>query len=68
MNSNLNEDQWKDIADTLRELNIDFDRRVETLFPRRPKIFPAPPTRPSPGSGVCMTMNAEHAPCSPSDE
>ena len=62
MNSDLNEVQWKDIADTLKELNIDFDRRMASLFPRRPKAFPAPPTRPTPGSGICMTMTADHTP------
>lgn len=59
MNSNLNEDQWKGIADTLRELNIDFDRLVESLPPKKPRIFPAPSTRPSPGTGIGMAMNLE---------
>jgi len=65
MNSNLNEIQWEEIADFLRELNIDFDRRVESLPPKKPRIFPAPSTRPSPGTGIGMTMNLDRVAKSP---
>lgn len=62
MNSNPHRIQWKEIADMLRELNLDFDRRVAPLFPARPRRFPSPPARPTPGSGMGMTMNTEQTP------
>ncbi len=56
MNTRPDETLWKDVADVLRELGVDFDRRTRNMIPKRRKALPGPPKKPKPGSRISMAV------------
>jgi hypothetical protein len=56
VNTRPDETLWKDIADVLRELGVDYDRKTRNMIPKRRKALLGPPKKSKLGSGISMTV------------
>ena len=59
VNNDSNDLYWKELADYLRNLNVDFYWK---MVHEKPLSRPLPPPRPCVGGRIAMTMKQEHTP------
>ena len=62
MNNENNDLYWKELADYLRKLNVDFYWKIQDMLQERSANIHNPPPKPSRGGGISMTMKQEHTP------
>jgi len=62
VNNDSNNPYWKELADYLRKLNVDFYWKTQNMVHEKSGYQPKPPPRPSKGGGISMTMRQEHTP------
>lgn len=62
MSIDLDDPHWKDLADYLRKLNVEFYWKTRNMVQEKPGHRPMPPPRPSRGGGISMAMKQEGEP------
>ena len=64
MNNESNDPHWKELADYLRKLNVDFYWKTQNIISEKKANNIQPPSRPMrrAGMGISMTMRQEQAP------
>jgi hypothetical protein len=62
VNNESNDPYWKELADYLRKLNVDFYWKTQSMVHDKSAYQPKPPPRPFKGGGISMTMRQEHTP------
>jgi hypothetical protein len=62
VNNESNDPHWKEIADYLRKLNVDFYWKTQNMLYERSGYTPNSPPKPSKGGRISMTMRQEHTP------
>jgi len=64
VNNESNDPHWKELADYLRKLNVDFYWKAQNMISEKKANNILPPSRPMrrTGMGISMTMRQEHTP------
>ena len=64
MNNDSNDLYWKDLAEYLRKLNVDFYWRAQNMISEKKANNILSPSRPMrrAGMGISMTMRQDHTP------
>ena len=64
VNNESNDPHWKELADYLRKLNVDFYWRAQNMISEKKANNILPPSRPMrrAGMGISMTMRQDHTP------
>jgi len=62
VNNESNDPYWKELADYLRKLNVDFYWKTRNMVHERSVYKSTPPPKPSMSGGISMSMRQEHTP------